>query len=140
MHSAVAACLHRCSSLESEICSGAALLNGTELECVSSTLAAGRRRYDGTVRNAVGDVIQFLYGEDGMDGAAIEVRPSFTPSPLSIPFSCSSQGALHLGTNVIPSLLISSRRLCPVHPLGTFHLSAGTRWQSLRKPVAQVKP
>lgn len=29
-------------------------------------------RYDGTVRNSVGDVIQFLYGEDGMDGAAIE--------------------------------------------------------------------
>eukprot|EP00208_Stichococcus_sp_RCC1054_P006669 CAMPEP_0206139996 /NCGR_PEP_ID=MMETSP1473-20131121/7953_1 /ASSEMBLY_ACC=CAM_ASM_001109 /TAXON_ID=1461547 /ORGANISM="Stichococcus sp, Strain RCC1054" /LENGTH=969 /DNA_ID=CAMNT_0053533969 /DNA_START=9 /DNA_END=2918 /DNA_ORIENTATION=- len=29
-------------------------------------------KYDGTVRNAVGDVIQFLYGEDGMDGAAIE--------------------------------------------------------------------
>ena len=29
-------------------------------------------RYDGTVRNAVGDVIQFLYGEDGMDGAAVE--------------------------------------------------------------------
>ncbi|KAL0051000.1 hypothetical protein WJX82_000334 [Trebouxia sp. C0006] len=28
--------------------------------------------YDGTVRNSVGDVIQFLYGEDGMDGAAIE--------------------------------------------------------------------
>jgi len=24
------------------------------------------------VRNAVGDVIQFLYGEDGMDGAAVE--------------------------------------------------------------------
>ena len=31
-----------------------------------------RFRYDGTVRNSVGDVIQFLYGEDGMDGAAIE--------------------------------------------------------------------
>ncbi len=29
-------------------------------------------RYDGTVRNAGGDVIQFLYGEDGMDGAAVE--------------------------------------------------------------------
>lgn len=28
--------------------------------------------YDGTVRNSSGDVIQFLYGEDGMDGAAIE--------------------------------------------------------------------
>jgi DNA-directed RNA polymerase II subunit RPB1 len=29
-------------------------------------------RYDGTVRNSVGNVIQFLYGEDGMDGTAIE--------------------------------------------------------------------
>ncbi|GAB4819036.1 hypothetical protein N2152v2_006082 [Parachlorella kessleri] len=29
-------------------------------------------RYDGTVRNAVGEVIQFLYGEDGMEGTAIE--------------------------------------------------------------------
>ena len=29
-------------------------------------------RYDGSVRNATGDIIQFLYGEDGMDGAAIE--------------------------------------------------------------------
>ncbi|KAK8854811.1 hypothetical protein IAR55_003550 [Kwoniella newhampshirensis] len=28
--------------------------------------------YDGTVRNSVGDVVQFLYGEDGMDGAAME--------------------------------------------------------------------
>ncbi len=30
------------------------------------------RRYDGTVRNAVGEVIQFLYGEDGMEGTSIE--------------------------------------------------------------------
>lgn len=29
-------------------------------------------RYDGTVRNALGEVIQFLYGEDGMEGTAIE--------------------------------------------------------------------
>ena len=28
--------------------------------------------YDGTVRNSKGDVIQFLYGEDGFDGAALE--------------------------------------------------------------------
>ncbi|TXT08619.1 hypothetical protein VHUM_02747 [Vanrija humicola] len=28
--------------------------------------------YDGTVRNSSGDIIQFLYGEDGMDGAAME--------------------------------------------------------------------
>ncbi len=29
-------------------------------------------RYDGTVRTANGSVVQFLYGEDGMDGTAIE--------------------------------------------------------------------
>ena len=29
-------------------------------------------QYDGTVRNALGDVIQFCYGEDGMDGARVE--------------------------------------------------------------------
>ena len=29
-------------------------------------------RYDGTVRNSVGEVVQFLYGDDGMDGVGIE--------------------------------------------------------------------
>lgn len=29
-------------------------------------------RYDGTVRNSLGDVIQFLYGEDGLDAMCIE--------------------------------------------------------------------
>jgi hypothetical protein len=29
-------------------------------------------RYDGTVRNGRGEIIQFLYGEDGMDAAFIE--------------------------------------------------------------------
>ena len=29
-------------------------------------------RYDGTVRNACGEVMQFLYGEDGMEGTSIE--------------------------------------------------------------------
>jgi DNA-directed RNA polymerase II subunit RPB1 len=28
--------------------------------------------YDGTVRNSLGDIVQFTYGEDGMDGAFIE--------------------------------------------------------------------
>lgn len=28
--------------------------------------------YDGTVRNSLGDIIQFIYGEDGLDGTAIE--------------------------------------------------------------------
>lgn len=30
--------------------------------------------YDGTVRNSLGDVVQFVYGEDGMDGAWIEAQ------------------------------------------------------------------
>ena len=29
-------------------------------------------RYDGTVRNSCGQVVQFLYGEDGMDGTSVE--------------------------------------------------------------------
>ncbi|KAJ2974165.1 hypothetical protein NQ176_g6200 [Zarea fungicola] len=29
-------------------------------------------RYDGTVRNSLGDIIQFLYGEDGLDAMCIE--------------------------------------------------------------------
>lgn len=29
-------------------------------------------RYDGTVRNSAGEVVQFLYGEDGMDGVRVE--------------------------------------------------------------------
>jgi DNA-directed RNA polymerase II subunit RPB1 len=32
--------------------------------------------YDGTVRNSNGDIVQFLYGEDGMDGAAMEKQVS----------------------------------------------------------------
>lgn len=29
-------------------------------------------KYDGTVRNALGDIVQFCYGEDGMDGSKLE--------------------------------------------------------------------
>ncbi|KAL0411767.1 UNVERIFIED_CONTAM: DNA-directed RNA polymerase II subunit RPB1 [Sesamum latifolium] len=32
-------------------------------------------KYDGTVRNSLGNVIQFLYGEDGMDAVWIESQP-----------------------------------------------------------------
>ena len=32
----------------------------------------GLGRYDSTVRNAGGNIVQFLYGEDGMDGTQIE--------------------------------------------------------------------
>lgn len=51
-------------------------LKATVLLCMSllqpAVCACTVCSYDGTVRNSVGDVIQFLYGEDGMDGAAIE--------------------------------------------------------------------
>lgn len=29
-------------------------------------------QYDGTICNSLGDVIQFIYGEDGMDAAWLE--------------------------------------------------------------------
>ena len=29
-------------------------------------------KYDGTIRNSLGDIVQFVYGEDGLDGAHIE--------------------------------------------------------------------
>ncbi|KAI1089904.1 beta and beta-prime subunits of DNA dependent RNA-polymerase [Rostrohypoxylon terebratum] len=32
-------------------------------------------RYDGTVRNSLGDIIQFIYGEDGLDAMYIEKQP-----------------------------------------------------------------
>lgn len=32
-------------------------------------------KYDGTVRNSLGDIIQFCYGEDGLDGGHIEPQP-----------------------------------------------------------------
>ena len=31
-------------------------------------------KYDGTVRNSLGDIVQFIYGEDGLDGAHIEAQ------------------------------------------------------------------
>ena len=37
--------------------------------------------YDGTVRNANGDLLQFMYGEDGLDGARIEGS-----QPFPLPF------------------------------------------------------
>ena len=32
-------------------------------------------KYDGTVRNSLGDIVQFIYGEDGLDAMAIEPQP-----------------------------------------------------------------
>jgi len=39
-------------------------------------------RYDGTVRNSQNEILQFLYGEDGLDGRWIETQdfPSYAPS------------------------------------------------------------
>jgi len=39
-------------------------------------------QYDGTVRNSNGEILQFLYGEDGMDGRWIETQvfPTWEPS------------------------------------------------------------
>lgn len=62
--------------------------------------------YDGTVRNAVGEIVQFLYGEDGMDPTQLEKqsmqqagmkRPAFMAEiewPLDNPAWCDTQDAL----------------------------------------------
>lgn len=43
-------------------------------------------RYDGTVRNSLGDVVQFVYGEDGMDATFIEKQylPGICALPLCV--------------------------------------------------------
>jgi len=40
-------------------------------------------KYDGTVRNSMGDIVEFVYGEDGLDGARIESQKVDTV-PLSM--------------------------------------------------------
>jgi DNA-directed RNA polymerase II subunit RPB1 len=43
-------------------------------------------KYDGTVRNSLGDVIQFVYGEDGMDGGGVEHQTVDTIAPNDVQF------------------------------------------------------
>ena len=45
-------------------------------------------RYDGTVRNQLDHVIQFLYGEDGMEGQRVEVRRTTYHTSHSHEHSC----------------------------------------------------
>ena len=56
-------------------------------------------QYDRTVRNSVGDVIQFLYGEDGMDGILIEGQSMdhlrLTPAKFSVSWVPKSGAASH---------------------------------------------
>ncbi|GKB03315.1 RNA polymerase II large subunit [Tanacetum coccineum] len=48
------------------------LQQGFSIEAVGKIMEDIMVKYDGTVRNSLGDVIQFLYGEDGMDAVWIE--------------------------------------------------------------------
>lgn len=53
--------------------------------------------YDGTIRNSNNHMIQLRYGEDGMDGAAVEFQnmPSIKPNNASFEkkfhFDCSNE-------------------------------------------------
>ncbi len=40
-------------------------------------------QYDGTVRSASGQLVQLRYGEDGLDGAAVEFQNMPTMKPSS---------------------------------------------------------
>jgi DNA-directed RNA polymerase II subunit RPB1 len=44
-------------------------------------------RYDGTVRNSMGDIIQFLYGEDGLDAMCIEQQKMTILNPSNDKFA-----------------------------------------------------
>ncbi|KAG9256051.1 uncharacterized protein F5Z01DRAFT_535793 [Emericellopsis atlantica] len=44
-------------------------------------------RYDGTVRNSLGDIIQFLYGEDGLDAMCIEQQKMGFLNPSDAKFA-----------------------------------------------------
>ena len=60
-------------------------------------------KYDGTVRNSLGDVIQFLYGEDGMDATYLE-KQSFSSYSLSND-KLKKQYYLDLKSNYISKLI-----------------------------------
>jgi DNA-directed RNA polymerase II subunit RPB1 len=76
-------------------------------------------RYDGTIRNSMGDVIQFLYGEDGMDGTAIEGQKlkhlKFTTKQFEkwykIDIERSHKGLTFLKADILQDMLDSSNRL-----------------------------
>ncbi|KAF4125176.1 DNA-directed RNA polymerase II subunit RPB1 [Geosmithia morbida] len=44
-------------------------------------------RYDGTVRNSLGDIVQFLYGEDGLDAMCIEQQKMGILNPSNDKFA-----------------------------------------------------
>uniref|UniRef100_A0A8H7N7J7 DNA-directed RNA polymerase subunit n=1 Tax=Bionectria ochroleuca TaxID=29856 RepID=A0A8H7N7J7_BIOOC len=44
-------------------------------------------RYDGTVRNSLGDIVQFLYGEDGLDAMIIEAQKMTILNPSDPKFA-----------------------------------------------------
>lgn len=63
-------------------------------------------RYDGTVRNSAGDVVQFLYGEDGMDGVRIEGQVRLIACRMVVRGSCRSSS--------VPCLQVT----CTLHKAG----------------------
>ncbi|QDS70780.1 hypothetical protein FKW77_004122 [Venturia effusa] len=65
-------------------------------------------KYDGTVRNSLGDIIQFVYGEDGLDGQFIEKQTIDTIQCSDTVFRrrfhvdvTTSSGESHLGSDVL---------------------------------------
>ena len=77
-------------------------------------------RYDGTIRNSMGDVIQFLYGEDGMDGTAIEGQKlrhlKFKPSQFEKWYKIEleesgARGLSYIDSSIVQALTDPSIRL-----------------------------
>ena len=90
----------------------------------------GASRYDSTVRNAGGNIVQFLYGEDGMDGTQIEGQKvtlhTLDDSKFRVRSSVSAGTAAGEG-----ALAIGSMSLCcgaPVSAAGSAAMPALTGW------------
>ncbi|KAJ7351029.1 DNA-directed RNA polymerase II subunit RPB1 [Desmophyllum pertusum] len=75
--------------------------------------------YDGTIRNSNNQMIQLRYGEDGMDGAAVEFQNMPTIKPTNVAFEkkfhfdCASERRLrrHLQEDVVRDLCSSASAL-----------------------------
>lgn len=73
--------------------------------------------YDGTVRNSVGHIVEFLYGEDAMDGTRVEdqvlrtlrmgnakLKKEFYLDPTATRFGVDSQGQPYLAPDIVEAV------------------------------------
>ena len=77
--------------------------------------------YDNTVRTAVGSIIQYIYGEDGMDGCKIEVQVVNTIEKETLEIDreyhlkSSDNAAIHMTSEAFKSITKETYEMCTKH-------------------------